>query len=118
MTIQMQIQRIALAALTAGFTLYGCGQSSPTASQPTSQGAEKVAPSAGTAQKVLSVDLNEALNCNIVDLSERDRPIATYLVKNMDDKGALTSDVKDIADKLGVPVVDVERILRDVQLSQ
>ncbi len=56
----------------------------------------------------MMVDLRSALN-------SQDYQIADYLIGSLDDKGFLTSNVDAIASELGIPMDDVERVLRALQ---
>lgn len=51
----------------------------------------------------------------LTDLSEAEREVAEYIIGNLDDDGFLTISAQEIADVLGIPVEEVERILKVVQ---
>jgi RNA polymerase sigma-54 factor len=48
-------------------------------------------------------------------LAPEDFPVADYILGSLDDRGFLSCDVEVIADEVGIPVEDAERVLRVVQ---
>ncbi len=66
-----------------------------------------------TSEKTLRDSLLEQVA--ITDLSPSDRIIAEYLIGNIDEDGFLGCSIGEVADKLGIKIGDVERVLGVIQ---
>ncbi len=77
-------------------------------------GGEDYDRAANTAEDITLIDhLGAQMAMAIHD--ERDRIIASYLINSVDENGYLRSDMTELADRLGVALSDIERVLAVLQ---
>ena len=66
-----------------------------------------------TRETTLSEHLTEQLNMAMKD--ERQRMIGAYLIDQVNEAGYITTDISEIAERLGAPLADVEAVLATLQ---